>query len=187
MSSFCHLPFNFLLPFFYLFVTLFLPFCHLFFSFLPLFVIIFEIYHSPSIHLPSTSLSSLFHQTFISLSSLFHLSFTFHSTPSHLSIISFISSVLLSVSNYVRGKSLPSIFTFKKDLVVNWLAGAKVTELYGRSVYRKYFQVNDQFSFFLVLMFSLQMLFLLFSISFFTFIAYTEFLFTTLLSFLPFL
>ena len=133
LSSFCHLPFKFLLPFFYLFVPLFLHFFHLFFIFFPLFVIIFEIYHSPSIHLSST----------------------FHAPLSHLSFISFISSVLLSVSNYVRGKSLPSIFTFKKDLVVNWLAGAKVTDFYGRSVYREYFQVNHQFSFFLVLVFSL--------------------------------
>ena len=55
-------------------------------------------------------------------------SLTLFSLPS-LPLLSLYSDtiVLLSVSNYVRGKSLPSIFTFKKDLVVQWLKGAKVT------------------------------------------------------------
>ena len=60
--------------------------------------------------------------------SLFFLLFSF-SLYFHLSLFfycSALTSVLLKVSNYVRGKSLPSIFTFKKDLVINWLADAKV-------------------------------------------------------------
>ena len=35
------------------------------------------------------------------------------------------SVVLHSVSEFVKGKSLPSIFTFKKELVHSWLLGAK--------------------------------------------------------------
>ena len=65
--------------------------------------------------------------------SFFHLYFpiflTFTSTSTlTLILTSTLISVLLRVSNYVRGKSLPSIFTFKKELVVNWLADAKVSD-----------------------------------------------------------
>jgi hypothetical protein len=35
--------------------------------------------------------------------------------------------VLINASNYVRGKMLPSIFTFDKDLVKGWLLAAKVS------------------------------------------------------------
>ena len=38
----------------------------------------------------------------------------------------FIVKVLLLVSNYVKGKLLPSIFTFRKELVKEWLDEAKV-------------------------------------------------------------
>jgi hypothetical protein len=34
--------------------------------------------------------------------------------------------VLTSVSDFVKGKSLPSIFTFKRDVVLSWLRDAKV-------------------------------------------------------------
>lgn len=37
----------------------------------------------------------------------------------------FIVKVLLRVSEFVKGKSLPSIFTFKKELVTKWLEEAK--------------------------------------------------------------
>lgn len=34
-------------------------------------------------------------------------------------------AVLISVSEFVKGKSLPSIFTFKRELVMDWLVSAK--------------------------------------------------------------
>jgi hypothetical protein len=37
-----------------------------------------------------------------------------------------VSLVLASVSEFVSGKLLPSIFTFPRDLVVGWLQKAKV-------------------------------------------------------------
>ena len=37
----------------------------------------------------------------------------------------FIVKVLLKVSDYVQGKNLPSIFTFKRELVMGWLEEAK--------------------------------------------------------------
>jgi hypothetical protein len=37
----------------------------------------------------------------------------------------FIVKVLLKVSDYVQGKNLPSIFTFKRELVLGWLEEAK--------------------------------------------------------------
>lgn len=40
-------------------------------------------------------------------------------------LLSVLSAVLHSVSEFVDGKSLPSIFTFKKELVNNWLLSAK--------------------------------------------------------------
>ena len=43
-----------------------------------------------------------------------------------LSNLCFYFSVLLLVSDYVQGKKLPSIFTFKPELVTRWLEGAKV-------------------------------------------------------------
>ena len=61
----------------------------------------------------------------------FHLYFSIFLTltlSSTSTSTSTLISVLLRVSNYVRGKSLPSIFTFKKELVVNWLADAKVRD-----------------------------------------------------------
>ncbi len=34
-------------------------------------------------------------------------------------------AVLMNVSEFVKGKALPSIFTFKRDLVMQWLTAAK--------------------------------------------------------------
>ena len=68
------------------------------------------------------SISLTFTSTFTSTSTLI-----LTSTSTFTSTLTLIS-VLLRVSNYVRGKSLPSIFTFKKELVVNWLADAKVSD-----------------------------------------------------------
>ena len=65
----------------------------------------------------------LYFSIFLTFTSTFTLTSTLTSTSTFTLI-----SVLLRVSNYVRGKSLPSIFTFKKELVVNWLADAKVSD-----------------------------------------------------------
>ena len=78
-----------------------------------------------SIFLPFISASTFTSTSTLILTSTSTLILT--STSTFTSTLTLIS-VLLRVSNYVRGKSLPSIFTFKKELVVNWLADAKVSD-----------------------------------------------------------